>query len=105
MEALKTITVSLLSGLAGMLVLWAVAFVLAPNIAASIFYWPGVQALPVAAAMLSNSMVYSLWPEGGLDATAGIVALSASVLWWAVGAVVAYFWFRARRHDEKQKSP
>jgi hypothetical protein len=105
MGALKTITVSLLSGLAGMLALWAVAFVLAPSVAAAIFYWPGVQVLPVAAAMVPDSMVYSLWPEGGLDATAGIVALSASVLWWSVGALIVYFLFRARRRDEKQKSP
>ena len=102
---LRIVAASLLSGFVGMLLLWVAAFLLVPGVAAAVFYWPGIQLLPVVAAAVPDKMVYWLWPEGGLDATAGLVALSGIALWWAFGAGIAYLWFRARSHNEKQKSP
>lgn len=105
MRQLKTVMVSLLSGLAGMLLLWVATFLLMPGIAAEIFLWPGMMLVPVVAASIPDTIVYKLWPEGGLDASAGVVVLTAVVLWWAVGAAVAYYWLRSRRRNDDRKSP
>jgi hypothetical protein len=94
-NALKRIIIALVTGFGGMFILWAFAFLLVPKTAAIAYLYPGTALAPVLRVIPSKA-VYVLFPSGGLDATAGLCAFFASLFWWVLGAVSAYFMLRRK---------
>jgi hypothetical protein len=69
------------------------------------FLFPGILLLLALGAAVPNEAVYSLFPEGGLDAAAGFSAVFALLFWWFVGSVIAYLVIRKGGDRAKHISP
>lgn len=100
MATLKRIGVTIFVGFAGMLVLWGLAFLLAPKKAVTVYLFPGVASLRAMGIIIPNKIVYFLFPSGGLDATVGFSAIFATVFWGFIGIVSTFFAFRKKWEDK-----
>lgn len=85
---------SLAAGLVGMGILASAAFLILPRSFVTIgFIMPGVPLVPVVGAVIPDSIVYRLAPDGGLMATL-IAAPSAAVVWTVL---LAFIWHALQR--------
>ena len=99
MKPFKRFLIVSIITLACIIAFWSLAISILPQIATNIFLYPS-RALFFITIIIPDKIVYYLWPDGGLDAMAGLASMLSFMSWWIIGVLMYYFIFfiRGRRH-------